>query len=205
MGSSGLEPPTSCLSGTRSNLLSYEPRSFSVPPLAPRSSAARSSDSLLALPHAASLRFGTSVPFGDDGIPSRCSTHPRLVGSDSPQDCPSLPTCSNPFFCSGPSGSLGGDDGIPSRRASALVVVGSDSPQDCHSLPTCSNPFFCSGPSGSLGGDDGIRTHDPLLAGQVLSHLSYTPMGSQPSQVAVSATSYPPAPSPVQYYRHRRA
>ena len=29
-------------------------------------------------------------------------------------------------------------------------------------------------------GDDGIRTHDPLLAGQVLSQLSYTPilMGS---------------------------
>ena len=27
----------------------------------------------------------------------------------------------------------------------------------------------------SLGGDDGIRTHDPLLAGQVLSQLSYTP------------------------------
>ena len=26
------------------------------------------------------------------------------------------------------------------------------------------------------GGDDGIRTHDPLLAGQVLSQLSYTPM-----------------------------
>ena len=25
------------------------------------------------------------------------------------------------------------------------------------------------------GGDDGIRTHDPLLAGQVLSQLSYTP------------------------------
>ena len=25
-------------------------------------------------------------------------------------------------------------------------------------------------------GDDGIRTHDPLLAGQVLSQLSYTPM-----------------------------
>ena len=30
-----------------------------------------------------------------------------------------------------------------------------------------SSPFF--------GGDDGIRTHDPLLAGQVLSQLSYTP------------------------------
>ena len=27
----------------------------------------------------------------------------------------------------------------------------------------------------SLGGDDGIRTHDPLLAGLVLSQLSYTP------------------------------
>ena len=28
----------------------------------------------------------------------------------------------------------------------------------------------------SAGGDDGIRTHDPLLAGQVLSQLSYTPV-----------------------------
>ena len=27
----------------------------------------------------------------------------------------------------------------------------------------------------STGGDDGNRTHDPLLAGQVLSQLSYTP------------------------------
>ena len=26
------------------------------------------------------------------------------------------------------------------------------------------------------GGDDGNRTHDPLLAGQVLSQLSYTPI-----------------------------
>ena len=32
-----------------------------------------------------------------------------------------------------------------------------------------------------VGGDDGIRTHDPLLAGQVLSQLSYTPvLGSDP-------------------------
>ena len=30
VGSSGLEPPTSCLSGTRSNLLSYEPVSLLV-------------------------------------------------------------------------------------------------------------------------------------------------------------------------------
>ena len=29
----------------------------------------------------------------------------------------------------------------------------------------------------TCGGDDGIRTHDPLLAGQVLSQLSYTPIG----------------------------
>ena len=38
-------------------------------------------------------------------------------------------------------------------------------------------------PRGSLthtfGGDDGNRTHDPLLAGQVLSQLSYTPIGVQ--------------------------
>ena len=61
VGPSGLEPPTSCLSGTRSNLLSYEP-----------------------------IRFGL---------------------------CPHL----------------------------------------------------------DLGGDDGTRTHDPLLAKQVLSQLSYTP------------------------------
>ena len=28
----------------------------------------------------------------------------------------------------------------------------------------------------AAGGDDGVRTHDPLLAGQVLSQLSYTPI-----------------------------
>ena len=69
VGSSGLEPPTSCLSGTRSNHLSYEPLSSLV-------------------------RFS------------------RLLLSSS----------------------------VP------------------------------------LGGDDGIRTHDPLLAGQMLSQLSYTPI-----------------------------
>ena len=41
-------------------------------------------------------------------------------------------------------------------------------------------------PSGYLYGDDGIRTHDPLLAGQVLSQLSYTPMVS-PSSFAMSS------------------
>ena len=72
MGSSGLEPPTSRLSGARSSLLSYEPVSF-----------------------------------------------PVVL----PVSCPSL-----------------------------------------------------------FGGDDGIRTHDPLLAGQVLSQLSYTPVFRPPSQ-----------------------
>ena len=40
----------------------------------------------------------------------------------------------------------------------------------------------------TCGGDDGIRTHDPLLAGQVLSQLSYTPilrLGSTPLGVNV--------------------
>ena len=31
-------------------------------------------------------------------------------------------------------------------------------------------------PAFRAGGDDGNRTHDPLLAGQVLSQLSYTPI-----------------------------
>ena len=35
-----------------------------------------------------------------------------------------------------------------------------------------------------FGGDDGIRTHDPLLAGQVLSQLSYTPIGSNRSRLS---------------------
>ena len=47
----------------------------------------------------------------------------------------------------------------------------------------------------SAGGDDGIRTHDPLLAGQVLSQLSYTPIGFQGN--AVSAMTYPPTLLPA--------
>ena len=35
---------------------------------------------------------------------------------------------------------------------------------------------FDSGQLSLSGGDDGNRTHDPLLAGQVLSQLSYTPI-----------------------------
>ena len=36
--------------------------------------------------------------------------------------------------------------------------------------------FGVSRSSHPFGGDDGNRTHDPLLAGQVLSQLSYTPI-----------------------------
>ena len=42
-------------------------------------------------------------------------------------------------------------------------------------------------------GDKEIRTPDPLLARQVLSQLSYTPMNL--------ASTYSPTPSPVQYHR----
>ena len=41
------------------------------------------------------------------------------------------------------------------------------------------------------GGDDGIRTHDPLLAGQVLSQLSYTPIFGFPPLFLFQLTSYP--------------
>ena len=45
----------------------------------------------------------------------------------------------------------------------------------------CAYPWFCARPFQTisrLGGDEEIRTLDPLLAGQVLSQLSYTPMSS---------------------------
>ena len=69
------------------------------------------------------------------------------------------------------------------------------------------------------GGDDGIRTHDPLLAGQVLSQLSYTPIKwfvvSSPFFFSIkeafqlpllmSALSYLPVRSPAKYFHHCRA
>ena len=48
------------------------------------------------------------------------------------------------------------------------------------SLPGVSHSTLPASPSGKAGGDDGIRTHDPLLAGQVLSQLSYTPASCDP-------------------------
>ena len=89
VGPSGLEPPTSCLSGTRSNHLSYEPLSGASP----------------------KPGFAFISSFRSSCARNCC----LLFGS----------------------------------FASACL---------------------------SGGGDDGIRTHDPLLAGQVLSQLSYTPI-----------------------------
>ena len=72
------------------------------------------------------------------------------------------------FTVAQPPAELVGSSGVepPTSRLSGarsnLLSYEPLSPQ--RSLP----PFRC-------GGDDGIRTHDPLLAGQVLSQLSYTP------------------------------
>ena len=101
MGSSGLEPPTSRLSGARSNLLSYEPV-------------------------LKSLVIFIGFPFSS----------PRYV-------------C---LFGLYPYVTLDAE-----LSTFAIITV-----------------FAC---QGFLTGDDGIRTHDPLLAGQVLSQLSYTPKG----------------------------
>ena len=97
VGLSGLEPPTSRLSGARSNLLSYKPISDRV---------------------------------------SRDSFPPTSL-------CPTFASVT-----------LAGCLPLPLNIADDWVPA----------LPA--------------GGDDGIRTHDPLLAGQVLSQLSYTPVFS---------------------------
>ena len=68
------------------------------------------------------------------------------------------------------------------------VLVGSSGlePPTSRLSAECSNQLsykpiclvaVCFFPLVSLGGDEGNRTPDPLLAGQVLSQLSYTPIG----------------------------
>ena len=99
VGSSGLEPPTSRLSGARSNHLSYEPISLFR-----------------------CLSFSLALFYWLQALSSSSS-----------------PSCEN------------------------FVSVVITPCQCCRSYRP--------------GGDDGIRTHDPLLAGQVLSQLSYTPLG----------------------------
>ena len=116
VGSSGLEPPTSRLSGARSNLLSYEP--------------------------AARCRLRTRTYFS-------------LVGELSPG--PPLLACL-------------GFTNVASPSAFWILCV-----LPCFASRAC--PVKAIGlPFHLRDGDDGIRTHDPLLAGQVLSQLSYTPV-----------------------------
>ena len=67
VGPSGLEPPTSCLSGTRSTLLSYEPMWL--------------------------VSDFSHLVGGDDGIRSRRELRALVAdGSNSPPDCYSLPS-----------------------------------------------------------------------------------------------------------------
>ena len=77
--------------------------------------------------------------------------------------------------------SLGGDDGIRfshELRARSSTVANVHRKFALHRFPFESSLLFVTNlsPHSLLGGDDGIRTHDPLLAGQVLSQLSYTPI-----------------------------
>ena len=73
----------------------------------------------------------------------------------------------------------------PRRRPTALVGSSGLEPPTSRLSGARSNllsyePMYDRGDSCAFsprrGGDDGIRTHDPLLAGQVLSQLSYTPV-----------------------------
>ena len=133
VGPSGLEPPTSCLSGTRSNLLSYEPLWLV-------------SDFFQSLEFHRRLQLIIN-PLTNDLI--------KMMGFGRDANCASW---------------------SPSALTVHRTVI--------HCL-LCSNPFRIWNSSESKswkdseeshGGDDGIRTHDPLLAGQVLSQLSYTPI-----------------------------
>ena len=60
--------------------------------------------------------------------------------------------------------------GLPRSQTSTGSLLYTDSPSNPLLLVT----FFLR--RRYFGGDDGLRTHDPLLAGQVLSQLSYTPI-----------------------------
>ena len=63
--------------------------------------------------------------------------------------------------------------GLPRSRTSTGSSLCTASPSNPAYEATLMSPLVrC------FGGDDGIRTHDPLLAGQVLSQLSYTPIGA---------------------------
>ena len=115
MGSSGLEPPTSRLSGARSNLLSYEP------------------------------------PTGSDPFSHFLQLGRRVITRSTAFGLPWFHQCGFAFCFLDPLCAS-----LLRFRACPVKAIGL--------------PFHL------RDGDDGIRTHDPLLAGQVLSQLSYTPM-----------------------------
>ena len=115
MGSSGLEPPTSRLSGARSNLLSYEPAA-AVPQ-----------------PYSHIFQLGR-----------------RVITRSTAFGLPWFHQCGFAFCFLDPLCAS-----LLRFRACPVKAIGL--------------PFHL------RDGDDGIRTHDPLLAGQVLSQLSYTP------------------------------
>ena len=117
MGSSGLEPPTSRLSGARSNLLSYEPAA-AVPQ-----------------PYSHIFQLGR-----------------RVITRSTAFGLPWFHQCGFAFCFLDPLCAS-----LLRFRACPVKAIGL--------------PFHL------RDGDDGIRTHDPLLAGQVLSQLSYTPIG----------------------------
>ena len=123
VGSSGLEPPTSRLSGVRSNHLSYEPMSARTPVSCLRPA-----------------RFPGSFR---GSLDSQVST----VSSFSPSftSCRGAAAFRQPFQTT--------------RKNSGGVLA--------RHLPRCAK---------CLGGDEQTRTVDPLLARQVLSQLSYTPI-----------------------------
>ena len=67
--------------------------------------------------------------------------------------------------------------GVPTRfsgDAARVQLSLNSAARVCLSSPCLLHSFF-EPALPAAGGDDGIRTHDPLLAGQVLSQLSYTP------------------------------
>ena len=121
VGSSGLEPPTSRLSGARSSLLSYEP----VPVVL---------CSLIGFAFRSSFQRGYFRPL-------RCPS--SAVSAAAPNHLAVLLRCR-----------------LHSGTYSLLKM-------------TAATRYRLRRPA--AGGDEEIRTLDPLLAGQVLSQLSYTP------------------------------
>ncbi len=120
-------------------------------------------------------------PVRPRGLTYRAGSAPRLVESPLAFCFRVLCTFVLTVCFSAPSGALVGQSGLepPTSRLSA------ECSNQLSYWPACSyvsllqvRRFLFASPSG---GDEGNRTPDPLLAGQVLSQLSYTPVsGNSP-------------------------